>query len=132
MSDASTERTRVTEPRSDGPPAWEVFVRSDTGDALSHAGSVRAPTREVAADQATALFPDAHTIWACPAEDVVRLTDRSLTGVDDGADAGTDAAATQSADTTGRAPADPDADGTGEPATTATGGPDGVSGGEET
>jgi rSAM-partnered protein len=119
MSDASTARTRVTEPRSDGAPAWEVFVRPDAGDTLSHAGSVRAPTREVAADQATALFPDAHTIWACPGEDVLRLTDRSLGETD--------------AESAGDVPADPGgADGTGQPATTATGGPDGDPGGEGT
>jgi rSAM-partnered protein len=112
MSDASTARTRVTEPRSDGAPAWEVFVRPDAGDTLSHAGSVRAPTREGAADQATALFPDAHTIWACPGEDVLRLTDRSLGETD--------------AESAGDVPADPGgADGTeeGEPVT-----PTGMSG----
>lgn len=68
----------VTEPRSDGPPAWEVFVRTTRSDPLTHAGSVTAPARDLAVERATTLFPDAHSVWLCPATEVVRRTDRTL------------------------------------------------------
>ncbi|WP_256290617.1 Htur_1727 family rSAM-partnered candidate RiPP [Halobellus inordinatus] len=81
----STEM-RVTEPRSDATPGWEVFLRSEESEPLQHVGSVTAPSEAVAREQATSLFEwTAHTLWLCRADDVARFTNRDLgeTHVDD-------------------------------------------------
>jgi len=52
---------------------WEVFVRDDEGPPR-HAGSVSAPTADVARDQATQLFGWSVTdVWLCPADEVERF-----------------------------------------------------------
>jgi rSAM-partnered protein len=73
------ERTPQTAPRSDEVPEWEVFVREAATDPLRHAGSVSAPSADVAREQAaTLLGDDAHTLWLCPAAEVHRFTTRTL------------------------------------------------------
>jgi rSAM-partnered protein len=75
----NSKRMRVTEPRSDTTPEWEVFLRADRSDPLRHVGSVSAPSAAVARKQADSLFGwTAHTLWICRTEDVVRFTDRDL------------------------------------------------------
>jgi len=78
---------RVDAPRADGRREWEVFLRDTPDDELTHAGSVSAPSVELAREQATALFGHAAaTIWLCPADETSRFTRRKL-----GAEHGTDA-----------------------------------------
>ena len=76
----SNERqTRVTEPRSDETPEWEVFVRTDEAEPLRHVGSVSAPSEAVAHEQASSLFGwTAEALWLCRADDVVRRSARDL------------------------------------------------------
>ena len=77
MSDS--KRMRVTEPRGDTTPEWEVFLRADQSESMRHVGSVSAPSADVAREQASSLFGwTAHTLWICPAEDVARFTERDL------------------------------------------------------
>jgi rSAM-partnered protein len=65
---------RVDEPRGDRTREWELFVREPTDESLRHAGSVSAPTADVAREQATTLFGfAAETLWLCPADETVRL-----------------------------------------------------------
>lgn len=65
---------RLDEPRADRTREWELFVREEREDTLRHAGSVSAPTAEVAREQATTLFGfAAETLWLCPADETVRL-----------------------------------------------------------
>jgi rSAM-partnered protein len=76
---SNARRMRVSEPRGDTTPEWEVFLRSDGEKPLRHVGSVSAPTEEVAHEQASSLFEwTAETLWLCRADDVARFTDRSL------------------------------------------------------
>ncbi|MFB6251923.1 MAG: Htur_1727 family rSAM-partnered candidate RiPP [Halobellus sp.] len=77
MSDE--ERMRVSEPRSDTTPEWEVFLRSEANDPLRHVGSVTAPSESVAREQASSLFGwTAETLWLCRADDVARYSIRAL------------------------------------------------------
>ncbi|MGQ4555418.1 Htur_1727 family rSAM-partnered candidate RiPP [Halobellus sp. GM3] len=70
---------RVTEPRSDATPEWEVFLRTDESEPLRHVGSVTAPSASVAREQASTLFGwTARTLWLCRADDVDRFTNRDL------------------------------------------------------
>ena len=74
-----SKRMRVTEPRGDTTPEWEVFLRADRSESLRHVGSVSAPSAEIAREQATDLFGwTAHTLWVCRAQDVARFTEREL------------------------------------------------------
>ncbi|MFC7137922.1 Htur_1727 family rSAM-partnered candidate RiPP [Halobaculum litoreum] len=77
MSD-TVERTRVDDARADDTPEWEVFLRESPCEPLRHAGSVTAPTAEVAHEQATTLFPGAGTLWLCRSDRVARFADRDL------------------------------------------------------
>lgn len=50
---------------------WEVFVQAETGSAHEHAGSVRAPDRELALQNARDVFArrgPVRSIWIVPAE----------------------------------------------------------------
>lgn len=77
MSDRNA--TCVDEPRGDGTPEWEVFVREDPTEPLRHVGSVSAPTAAVAREQVSSLFGwTAETLWLCPAAEVARFTDRDF------------------------------------------------------
>jgi rSAM-partnered protein len=70
---------RVDAPRADGRREWEVFLRDTPDDELTHAGSVSAPSVELAREQATALFGHAAaTIWLSPADETSRFTRRKL------------------------------------------------------
>jgi rSAM-partnered protein len=65
----------VTAPRVSNGREWDLFVSEDASDPPRHAGSVTAPSREVAVDQATKLVGrDAETLWVCPADEVTRRT----------------------------------------------------------
>jgi len=76
-----SKRMRVTEPRGDTTPEWEVFLRADRSESLRHVGSVSAPSAAVAREQAADLFGwTAHTLWVCRADDVARFTERELGG----------------------------------------------------
>lgn len=74
----AADRTRVDEPRADGTPEWEVFLRESACEPLRHAGSVTAPSADLAREQAGALFPDAGTLWLCRTDRVARFTEREL------------------------------------------------------
>ncbi len=70
---------RITEPRGDTTPEWEVFLREDRSEPLRHVGSVSAPSAEVAREQAANLFgQSAHTLWLCQDDDVARFTEREF------------------------------------------------------
>jgi len=65
---------RVDEPRGDRSREWELFVRESAADPLRHAGSVSAPTADVAREQAARLFGrTAETLWLCPADETHRF-----------------------------------------------------------
>ena len=99
MSRTMTDTTemRVSEPRGDTTPEWEVFLRTDGSEPLRHVGSVSAPSESVAREQASSLFEwTAETLWLCRADEVARFTERDLGG-DGGEDAGTEGAASGAA-----------------------------------
>lgn len=70
--------TVVETPRADDEPEWELFLRESATEPLRHAGSITAPSAEVAHERATGLFPGATTLWCCPSEAVARFTERDL------------------------------------------------------
>jgi rSAM-partnered protein len=97
---------RIDDPRGDGTPEWEVFLRDDAADSLRHVGSVSAPSASVAYEQASALFEwTADTLWLCPATEVARFTDRDL-----GSAAGQDVEECETAPARVSAGADPTGD----------------------
>jgi rSAM-partnered protein len=65
----------VEAPRADESREWEVFLRETDTEPLRHAGSVSAPSENLAHEQATSLFDHAaNTIWLCPSDETHRLT----------------------------------------------------------
>ncbi|MFC6784613.1 Htur_1727 family rSAM-partnered candidate RiPP [Halobaculum halobium] len=74
----TARRVRVDEPRADDSTEWEVFLRGSAADPLRHAGSVTAPSSDVAHEQASTLFPDASTLWLMRSDSVARFTERDL------------------------------------------------------
>ncbi|MFB6162259.1 MAG: Htur_1727 family rSAM-partnered candidate RiPP [Halococcoides sp.] len=76
----SPDRHRVSDtPRSAVETEWELFVRQRSSEALTHVGSVSAPSVEVAYEQATTLFGWAATdIWVCPADAMTRFVTDTL------------------------------------------------------
>jgi len=73
MPDDSLSVT-VDEPRDAVTSEWELFVRESPDDALTHAGSVSAPSADIAREQATQLFEwSAEALWLCPADAVERV-----------------------------------------------------------
>ncbi|WP_209452139.1 Htur_1727 family rSAM-partnered candidate RiPP [Halosimplex halophilum] len=82
----------VDAPRGDVTREWELFVREESDEPLTHAGSVSAPSAEIAREQAERLFGwTAETLWLCPADetrrfaaDGVALSDRAGDGKTDG------------------------------------------------
>ncbi|WP_436932167.1 Htur_1727 family rSAM-partnered candidate RiPP [Halosimplex halobium] len=88
----------VDAPRGDVTREWELFVREESGEPLTHAGSVSAPSAEIAREQAARLFGwSAETLWLCPADetrrfaaDGVALSDRAGDGETDGSTGATD------------------------------------------
>ena len=74
----SDQRTPVRQPRADDVPEWEVFLRESSGDALRHAGSVTAPSADVAHEQASTLFTGVSTLWLARSDRVARFTERGL------------------------------------------------------
>ncbi|QGA82361.1 Htur_1727 family rSAM-partnered candidate RiPP [Halomicrobium sp. LC1Hm] len=64
----------VDEPREAVTREWELFVRESPEDALTHAGSVSAPSADIAREQARQLFEwTAGALWLCPADEVERV-----------------------------------------------------------
>jgi len=64
----------VDAPRGDVTREWELFVREESGDPLTHAGSVSAPSADIAREQAERLFGwSAETLWLCPADETRRF-----------------------------------------------------------
>ncbi|WP_123533443.1 Htur_1727 family rSAM-partnered candidate RiPP [Halosimplex salinum] len=77
----------VDAPRGDVTREWELFVRETSGDPLRHAGSVSAPTAEIAREQAAQLFDwTVETLWVCPADETRRFAADGV-GLGDRADA---------------------------------------------
>ena len=73
MSDDSLSVT-VDEPRDAVSREWELFVRESPEEPLTHAGSVSAPSADIAREQATQLFEwTAEALWLCPADEVERV-----------------------------------------------------------
>ena len=73
MADSELE-TAVDAPRGDVTREWELFVREGTDEPLVHAGSVSAPSADVAREQASTLFGfAAETLWLCPADETRRF-----------------------------------------------------------
>lgn len=64
--------------RADDSPEWEVFLRESAAAPLRHAGSVTAPSSDVAHEQASTLFPDASTLWLARSDRVARFSERDL------------------------------------------------------
>jgi rSAM-partnered protein len=93
-----TNVNRVDEPRGDGTPEWEVFLREEPAEPLRHVGSVSAPTESVAYDHASSLFGwTAEAVWLCPAAAVARFTERDIgAAAADGAEAEPTAAGSSS------------------------------------
>jgi rSAM-partnered protein len=53
---------------------WELFVSEDDGP-TRHAGSVSAPTVDIAREQATQLLGwGVDDVWLCPADEVERFS----------------------------------------------------------
>ncbi|EMA32927.1 Htur_1727 family rSAM-partnered candidate RiPP [Haloarcula japonica] len=70
----------VDAPRGATSREWEVFVREDTADPLTHVGSVSAPSADIAREQAAALFArTAVTMWVCPADETHRYQSDAAT-----------------------------------------------------
>ena len=68
------EQSRTDAPRATTGREWEVFVRGGPADPVTHAGSLTAPTREIAREQATQLFGWSVTdVWLCPADEIERF-----------------------------------------------------------
>ena len=72
----------VDAPRGATSREWEVFVREDTADPLTHVGSVSAPSVDIAREQAASLFArTAVTLWLCPGDETHRYqTDEAMLG----------------------------------------------------
>lgn len=72
----------VDAPRGATSREWEVFVREDTAEPLTHVGSVSAPSAAIAREQATSLFArTAVTLWLCPVDETHRYqTDDAALG----------------------------------------------------
>ena len=73
-----TVRSRVDgdEPTS-SIPRWEVFVRDETSDPLTYAGSVAATDGETAHEHASRLVGwYAVDVWVCPTAEVERYSAR--------------------------------------------------------
>jgi len=81
MSDDSLSVT-VDEPRDAVSREWELFVREGPDDALTHAGSVSAPSADIAREQARQLFEwTAEALWLCPADEVERIQTEAVATV---------------------------------------------------
>lgn len=65
----------VTASRSSNGREWELFVSEDATESPRHVGSVTAPSRGVAIEQAERHVGwDVETLWCCPADEMTRRT----------------------------------------------------------
>lgn len=79
MTDDGNRTESATEPRSDGLPEWEVFLREAAEGPLRHVGSVTAATVKSAHEHAETLFGEsARDVWLCKSDDVARFSTYSL------------------------------------------------------
>ena len=77
----------VDAPRGATSREWELFVSEDSAEPLTQAGSVSAPSADIAREQATALFGHSvERLWLCPADETRRFqtADQSLVATDAG------------------------------------------------
>lgn len=75
----SSQRTPTARPPPDDGREWEVFCRDRPEAPLIHAGSVTAPSEDVAREVAGRLFDHAaETLWLCPVDEVRRFGERDL------------------------------------------------------
>jgi rSAM-partnered protein len=73
MSERVDRRT-TDAPRASTEREWEIFLRERTDDPITHAGSVSAPTVEIAREQVTQLLGwSATDVWLCPADELERF-----------------------------------------------------------
>ncbi len=72
-------RSAETAPRATTERRWEVFVREDADDPLTHVGTIAAPSPEVAHEEASTLFAwYARDLWVCPADETYRYSAETL------------------------------------------------------
>lgn len=65
----------VTAARASNGREWDLFVSDDATAPPRHAGSITAPSHEVAVEQAERLVArDAEMLWLCPADEMIRRT----------------------------------------------------------
>ena len=84
-------------PRSADGCRFEVFVRDDESDPLSHVGTVSAPSPDAAHEEASKLFAwYARDVWVCPTAETHRYTTERL--ADEHEPDGESVDATQTAD----------------------------------
>ncbi len=58
-------------------PLWEVFVQSKTGEAHEHAGSLHAPDKEMALQNARDVYArrgSVVSLWVVPSDQIVATT----------------------------------------------------------
>ena len=79
MTEDVNRTESATEPRSDGVPEWEVFLREAAEEPLRHVGSVTAATVKSAHEHAETLFGEsARDLWLCKSDDIARFSTYSL------------------------------------------------------
>ncbi|MFC6614155.1 Htur_1727 family rSAM-partnered candidate RiPP [Halopenitus salinus] len=85
-------RSSEASPRATTERRWEVFVREEVDDPLSHVGTIAAPAPDVAREEASKLFAwYARDLWVCPADETHRYSTYTLgEGASGDADDGTD------------------------------------------
>ncbi len=83
MSDQPTRQK--AEPRSgeDTSQEWEIFIRLDKGDPMRHAGSVTAPSADIAHEHTSQLLiHHAQDVWVTLADNMHRYSTYRLDGQD--------------------------------------------------
>lgn len=69
--------------REDGSREWEIFIRPDQADPLRHAGSVTAPSADVAHEHASRLLTrDVQDVWVALADEMHRYSAYELASGD--------------------------------------------------
>ena len=78
MADTADRHADKT-PRRTHERRWEVFVPESESDLMRRAGTVAAPSPDVAHEEATGLFGwHARDVWLCPADETHRFSTYSL------------------------------------------------------
>ncbi|WP_233255114.1 Htur_1727 family rSAM-partnered candidate RiPP [Halopenitus persicus] len=72
-------RTAEAAPRATTERRWEVFVREDADEPMTHVGTITAPSPEVAHEEASTLFAwYARDLWVCPSDETYRYSSETL------------------------------------------------------